>query len=36
VRGTRFNLKGLGGYAVEFKQEGGAVSEVVFLQPATR
>jgi CubicO group peptidase (beta-lactamase class C family) len=33
VRGTRFNLKGLSGYAVEFKQAGGAVTEVVFLQP---
>ncbi len=33
VRGTRFNLKGMSGFAVEFKQEGGAVTEVVFLQP---
>ena len=33
VRGTRFNLKGMSGFAVEFKQENGQVTEVVFLQP---
>ncbi len=34
TRGTSFDLKGLSGYSVEFKQEGsGAVNELVITQP---
>lgn len=34
VRGSRFDVKGLNGYAVEFKRDaGGAATEVVFYQP---